>query len=162
MPKPNAVATTGDKQLSERQLAVVQSFIQLVNQVPEADAGDITDLLGPILAAATWEELNQADALPSSKTLVDKELRLESIARKVSDKPSLTGYYLFCEGIDLTTGEKLRWTAGCAQAVAVMSQLHVLRELPAKIVYKAVATDGEGDAINCKVLDVYHGARIDA
>ncbi len=134
--------------------AVVAAFVQLVNRVPDEPAGDVTDLLGPILAATTWDGLNTTDKLPSSKTLVGRELRLEQIGKKVTDKQSLTGYYLFARGVDLETGEPIRWTAGGGQAVAVMSQLHVLRELPAKIRYNAVDLDDGNQAVNCQVLDV--------
>lgn len=141
--------------MDTRRRAAEAAFIQLVNQVPDAPEGDFLDLLGPILAAASWEVLADNDKLPSSKTLVGVELKLDSIAKKVSDKKSITGYYLFCEGVNLATGEPITWTAGGGQAVAVMSKLHALKALPAKIVYRSVETRGEGDAINCEVLDVY-------
>lgn len=162
MPRNNTpVPANGGGHLAKRE-AVVAQFVQLVNQVPDAPEGDITDLLGPILAAQDWEDLNMADALPSSKTLVGHEIRVDSIAKKVSDKESITGYYLLCDGIDFTTGETdLRFTAGGAQAVAVLSQLYVLRSLPAKVRFDAVDAGAGNTAINCKVLDTYPGATID-
>lgn len=141
--------------------AVTAAFVQLVNQVPDAPEGDITDILGPILAAANWEDLNSVDNLPSSKTMVGHEVRVNSIAKKVSEKDTLTGYYLLCEGIDLDTGYRGRFTAGGEQAVAVLSQLHVLGALPAKVKFTAVTLTSGNEAINCKVLDTYPGATID-
>ena len=150
-PAPPLAGTT----LAERE-RITGAFIALVTQVPDEPDGDVADLLGPILAAKSWEELNTVSTLPSSKTLVGRELRLERVTKKVSDKQSITGYYLFCRGYDMATGEELRWTAGGGQAVAVMSQLHCLGELPAKIRYDAVDV-GEGNtAVNCRVLDVFH------
>ena len=155
MPSKSATpAPVNESMLAKRQ-AVLAQFIALVNQIPDAPEGDVTDLLGPILAAQSWEDLAKDTTLPSSKTLVDVPIKLKAIAKRVSDKDSVTGYYLICDGQRLDTLEDFRFTAGGGEAVAKMAQLHVLRELPARIVFKAVEIEGVGVAINCKVLDVY-------
>ena len=163
MPRSNTPAKSPDSALDVKRAELVAAFVQLVNRVPDAPDGDITDLLGPILAAQDWEELNQSDKLPSSKTMIGHDIRVNTIAKKVSDKNSLTGYYLLCEGIDFATGYVGRFTVGGAQAVAVLSQLHVLGKLPAKVRFDEVPNEkGEGPAINCRVLDIYENAVIDA
>lgn len=143
---------------------VIEKFVNLVNLVPDAPAGDITDLLGPILAAATWEDLQNTEGIPSSKSLAKAghKIRVDDIAKKVSDKTSLTGYYLLCNGVDIDSGEVVRFTAGGAQAVAVLSQLHVLRALPAFVQFIAVGLLDGNEAINAVVLGSNPGRTIDA
>lgn len=135
-----------------RREAVIEAFTDLVLQVPEADAGDIADLLGPILDAQGWEQLGEQGSLPSSKTLVGVQLRVDSLSRKPSDNPTRTGFYLLAEGARLDTGEVLRFTAGGEQAVAVLSKLHQLKALPAFVRFDSVSTRSGNDAINCTVL----------
>lgn len=161
MPASNTPAKGNRNTDAARVQAVTAAFVQLVNQVPDAPEGDITDLLGPILAAKSWEELNTLDNLPSSKTMIDHDVRVNSIAKKVSEKDTLTGYYLLCDGIDLTTGYRGRFTAGGEQAVAVLSQLHVLRALPAKVRFLGVEVSSGNTAVNCKVVETYPGQTID-
>ncbi len=155
--------TKGSEVLLSRD-RITERFVALVNQVPEAAAGDITDLLGPILAAASWEELQNTETVPSSKSLAVRgdKIRVMDIARKVSDKTSITGYYLMCNGVNLDTGEALRFTAGGSQAVAVLSQLHVLGALPAFVQFIEVALADGNTAVNCKVLGVDPGRIVDA
>ena len=155
MPNNKQVQLTGDAALAARRDQARGEFVALVNQVPDSPPGDVADLLGPILAAGSWEDLDSTGGLPSSKTLIDVPLRLESITKSVSDKDTLSGYFLMCDGVNMDTGEPIRWSAGGAQAVAVMAKLYVLRSLPAKIVYKAVEIPGVGTAVNCRVLDVF-------
>jgi len=145
-----------------RKEAVTAAFVQLVNQVPDAPEGDITDLLGPILAAASWEELNTLDNLPSSKTMVGHEVRIDTAAKKVSEKDTMTGYYLLCEGVDFESGYKGRFTLGGEQAVAVVSKLYVLRALPAKVKFVEVPVTSGNTAINCQVLETYPNRTVDA
>lgn len=155
MPKDNTAVASATEAMIEKRARTLAAFVALVNMIPDAPEGDVTDLLGPILAAQSWEELAKDTTLPSSKTLVDVPIRVEAIAKRVSDKDSITGYYLICDGFNMDTGEALRFTAGGGEAVAKLAQLHVLHELPAKIAFKAVEIDGVGTAINCKVLDVF-------
>lgn len=146
-------ARKGSTELDRRR-AVTEAFVDLVNQVPDAPEGDITDLLGPILAAASWEDLQRQDGLPSSKMLAQthSKVRVDMIAKKVSEKDSLTGYYLLCDGVNLATGEAFRFTAGGGQAVAVLSRLYVLGALPAYVEFTPVSTTSGNDAINAVVL----------
>lgn len=134
--------------------AIREAFAVMVNQVPEAAPGDIADIIGPILQATSWEDLQLEDALPSSKTLTGVRLRVESIARKPSDKDSVTGFYLLCKGARLDTGELVKFTAGGEQAVAVLTKLYLLGALPAFVEFRSVATTSGNDAINCAVLGV--------
>lgn len=159
--KPARRAPAGEVDTRQR---ITEQFVALVNQVPEAAAGDITDLLGPIMAAASWEELQNTETVPSSKTLAvhGDKIKVLDIARKVSDKTSITGYYLMCNGVNIDTGEAIRFTAGGSQAVAVLSQLHVLRALPAFVQFVEVALPDGNTAINCKVLGVDPGRIVDA
>lgn len=151
MPAKRKLAPRQDNTLARRE-ATMEAFTALVLTVPEAEAGDIADLLGPILAALDWEELNNVSTLPSSKTLTGRQLRVDSIARKPGDKPSATGFYLLCEGFDISTGEELRFTAGGGHAVAVLSKLHALRALPAYVQFDVAVTTTNQEAINCTVL----------
>jgi hypothetical protein len=123
-------------------------------QVPEAAPGDITDLLGPILAAKSWEDLQAKDGLPSSKTLAQTghRIRVDSVARKLSDMDVLGDSYLLCEGTDLTTGEVIRFTAGGAECVAKLSTLYILGDLPAFVEFVPVDLPDKKQAINCHVL----------
>lgn len=148
----------------DRRTAVITQFVDLVNQVPDAPEGDITDLLGPLLAAKSWEDLQQSEGIPSSKALAQThtKVRVDMIAKKVSDKDSLTGYYLLCDAVNLTTGEQFRFTAGGEQAVVVLSQLYVLKALPAYVEFVAVATTSGNDAINAVVLGRDPSTVIDA
>lgn len=155
MPARNDQVQTMDRAALEKRQQTLAAFVALVNLVPDAPEGDVTDLLGPILAAQSWEDLAKDTTLPSSKTLTDIPIRLESIAKRVSDKESITGYYLICDGFNMDTGESLRFTAGGGEAVAKMAQLHVLHELPAKIKFVPVQLPDGNIAINCKVLDVF-------
>lgn len=162
MPQSNSPAPVpGGFDLAKRE-AIKARFIELVNQVPDAPEGDIADLLGPILAAKSWEELTPLDNLPSSKTMVGHEVRVDAIAKKVSEKDTMTGYYLLCEGVDFGSGYVGRFTAGGEQAVAVLSQLHVLGALPAKVRFDEIDVTSGNKAINCKVLDTYPRSTIDA
>lgn len=138
--------------LAARREATLVAFKELVNLVPLAEEGDIADLLGPILAAQDWEELNVAGKLPSSKTLVDHTVEIQDMRRKVSDQDSLTGYYLLCDAVDLKTAEFIRFSAGGAQAVAVLSKLYVMNLLPARVKFSAVKIADVGEAINAEVL----------
>ena len=162
MPNGKSMAPRPGGQDLARREQVTAAFVQLVNQVPDAPEGDITDLLGPILAAKSWEELNTLDNLPSSKTMLGHTVRVDAIAKKVSEKDTLTGYYLLCEGIDTTTGYKGRFTAGGEQAVAVLSQLHVLGALPALVEFVGVEVDSGNTAVNCKVRDILKARTVDA
>lgn len=159
--KPARRAPAG--QVDTRQ-QITEQFVALVNQVPEAAAGDITDLLGPIMAAASWEELRNSEEVPSSKSLAARgdKIRVDSIARKVSDKTSITGYYLMCDGVNIDTGDVLRFTAGGSQAVAVLSKLYTLRQLPAYVQFVEVPLADGNTAVNCKVLGVDPSRIVDA
>lgn len=162
MAAPKPVKAEHATQIAKRE-AIAEQFVQLVLMVPEADPGDITDLLGPILAAQTWEDLQNEDGLPSSKTLAaaGHKIRVDEIHRKISDKDSLTGSYLLCDGSDLDTGEVIRFTAGGSQAVATLSQLHVLKSLPAYVQFVGVPMADGNTAVNCKVLGVIPSNTID-
>jgi hypothetical protein len=137
--------------------AIAEAFAALVYLVPEAAPGDVMDIIGPILQATDWEQLNNTEKLPSSQTLVGHKLRVEKISRKPSDHPTGTGFYLLCEGVDLETGEQLRFTAGGTQAVAVLSKLFTLGNLPAFVQFSEVNTSAGNTAINAAVLGVDPG-----
>lgn len=147
-----AVVPKNDRTLARR-AAIREAFVALVNTVPVAEDGDIADLLGPIIGAATWEELADQDLMESSKTLVGKRIVVESVARAVSDHESLTGFYLQCEGVYPETGESIRFTAGGEHVVATLSKLYVLGALPAEVLFVQTETRSGNDAINCKVVD---------
>lgn len=153
MPASRKIAPHKDTTLARRE-AVIEAFTELVLSVPEATAGDIADLLGPLVGATDWESLNTTDGLPSSKTLVGVKLRVDSVSRKPSDKPTKTGFYLLCEGFNVDTGEAITWTAGGEQAVAVHAKLRQLGAMPAYVQYASVMTSSGNPAINCTVLGV--------
>lgn len=141
---------TGDVQPATRG-AIIDAFKQLVFQVPEAPEGDITDILGGIIAADNLQALDRPDKLLASKDLVDVPLRVEDLKRAPSNKDSLTGFYLRVYGTRLDTGEMFWHTAGGEQAVAFLSKLYVLGSLPAHIVYRSVDVGDGNKAINAKL-----------
>lgn len=148
-----AVSTKGKQtELRPTSEAIMAKFSELVLQVPELESGDISDILGPILSADKWDDLQGQDALPSSKTLIGIPLRVDSIGRKASDKPTATGFYLQCEGVNANSGEMVRFTAGGEQAVAVLSKLYMLDVLPAMITFVEVPLKSGNNAINCQVM----------
>lgn len=141
---------------------IMAEFTALVMSVPEAPEGDVADIIGPILGAASLDDFQRPAKLPSSKELVGIPLRLETVERCLSDKPTRTGYYLMCQGARLDTGEVLRWTAGGEQTLAVQARLHSLHMLPAYITYVAASTRSGNDAINCQVNGTGQSETIDA
>lgn len=139
-----------DQTLATREETIAQ-FAALVLSIPEAPEGDIADLIADVLNAQTLDDFQRPAKLPASKDLVGIPLRLDKVERYLSDKPSLTGYYLMCHGARLDTGEVIRWTSGGEQSLAVQARLHHLGMLPAFVTYIASATRSGNDAINCRV-----------
>ena len=150
-----------NRTLANREM-IMAEFTALVMSVPEAPEGDVADLIGPILGASSLDDFQRPSKLPASKDLVGIPLRLDGIARCLSDKPTRTGYYLICEGTRLDTGEVIRWTAGGEQSLAVQARLYTLGMLPAYITYMASSTRSGNDAINCQVNGTAQSETIDA
>lgn len=137
--------------------AAIAAFANLVTQVPEATDDDGTGIIGRILEANDVSDLMAEDGLPSSQDLAGKTLRVFSIARRPSDNPSMTGFYLIVEAEEVSTHKEYRHSAGGEQAVAMLSKLHVLGAFPATVRYDEVTTKGGKTAINCKVIEANSG-----
>lgn len=133
--------------------AAIAAFANLVTQVPEATDDDGTGIIGRILEANDVADLMADDGLPSSKDLAGQVLRVFSVARRPSDNPSMTGFYLIVDAEEVTKQTDARHSAGGEQAVAVLAKLHQLGAFPAVIRYDQVTTKGGKDAINCKVIE---------
>lgn len=127
-------------------------FVQLLMSIPEAPEGDVLDVIAPILAAETWEDLQDVPGVLSSKSLAGIQLRVTGLTRKSSDYESITSSYLMCEGARLDTGETITFAAGGDQSLAVLAKLYSLGALPAYIRFDPVKTRKGNDALNCIVL----------
>jgi hypothetical protein len=133
--------------------AAIAAFANLVTRVPEATDDDGTGIIGRIMEAETVADLMADDGLPSSQDLQGQVLRVFSIARRPSDNPSMTGFYLIVEAEEVTKKTPARHSAGGEQAVAMLAKLHLLQAFPATIRYDEVTTKGGKTAINCKVIE---------
>lgn len=133
-------------------LAAIGQFSELVTQVPLAEDGDGTELIARILEAESLEDLAEDDGLPSSKDLAPFTCRVLSIARRQSDNPSMTGFYLIVDGVNTANGEVLRFSAGGEQTVAVLAKLHQLGALPCEVTFTEAQTKGGRTAINARPI----------
>lgn len=161
MPKQVSTTSPADQTLAQR-AAIMEQFTQLVLAIPEAPEGDVADIIGRVMTAQNLDDLQADNSLDASKDLLGVRLRIDTLLRARSDKPTRTGYYLRCSGARLDTGEMLTFTAGGEQSMAVLGQVFALRLLPVYVQFEAAPTRSGNDAINCKVLGTAASNTIDA
>lgn len=96
---------------------------RMLSRYEGTDTGDGADRVAlAILSADTVDALNEPwDTVKWRETLVGQHLRIESIRPMPSDFTEGYGFYLFVEGVNLTTGEPI--AAGIGSAMIMMQLL---------------------------------------
>jgi hypothetical protein len=144
-------AQAGDVVQRPTGMATLSQFAELVTQVPVAQDSDGTEIIARILEADSLDKLAEDDGLPSSKDLAPFSCHVQAIARRASDHPSNTGFYLIVDGVT-THGEPIRFSAGGEQTIAMLAKLHQLGALPIQCSFETVTTKSGNTAVNCKPI----------
>ena len=107
--------------------ALLEAYPGLVMAIPLAEGGDGSEMVARVLAAESWEDLNDDEgALPNARAVKGKKLKCHGITRHESTEEGGIGWYLVIESTDVDTGELIRWQTS---SMMVMSKLVKLSQL---------------------------------
>lgn len=100
--------------------ALLQQFAEMAVLIP-ADSGNATeDILGKILSATTWDELDRPWEASSVDDILGKQLHVTKVTRRPSTFAGGLGVFLVVHLRDAKTGEEYIKTTG---SVAIVGQL---------------------------------------
>jgi hypothetical protein len=118
--------------------AIFDAAVALIEDIPEAPDGDGLGIIGALLDADDWEDLNRDAHLPNGKDVAGQRLRVSSLARRLSDLGADDGtggvrlpHYLVIDSVNIDTGEVVRWQTSAPALVVPLAKLHRWGRLPA-------------------------------
>lgn len=109
---------------AELALAEVDAELtRMLETVPEAPDDGGAGMFMQLLAAKSWEDLNNPWSAQGLAKLVGKQIQIMAMHKMVSDLSEGPGWYLVVICVDTKTGEEVTFTTS---AVAVMIQLLIM------------------------------------
>lgn len=115
--------------------ALVERFNALFADVPEADPEEATvSIVMAIVGAESPDDLDDPWAGQGMRKLQGRLLDVQSIKRLPSDFVDGPGWYLGCDCLLETSGEKLFVTTGSLPIMAQLATAHIRGWLPIKVV----------------------------
>lgn len=120
--------------------AVTDMAIAMGDSVPEAVSDDGAGIIGNLIGAGSWEDLNTISKLPNGKDMTGRRIIVQAIARRPSELQAdddATGvklpYYLVVDAVDERTGESVRWQTSAPALVVPLIKLHGWGKFPALV-----------------------------
>jgi hypothetical protein len=118
--------------------AVTDMALALSGAIPDAVDDDGSGIIGRLLEADSWEDLNSEAGLPNGKDVAGRRLITQAIAKRQSDlvaDEDSSGiklpFYLVIDAVDERTGEAVRWQTSAPALVVPLMKLHLWAKLPA-------------------------------
>lgn len=135
--EPAAPALFGNGSALDRQ-AFEESVLALLEGIPEAGENDDISVYAQLMQAQSVEDFDTGGHLPAGRDLIGRRLKVESMARRVSDIEDADSdgkfrlpFYLVIESVDTESGEGVRWQTSAPGIVLVLAKLHTWGQLPA-------------------------------
>jgi len=117
---------------------VVDMALAMASMVPDAVDDDGSGIIGNLLEATSWEDLNAQSKLPNGKDVAGRRLIVQALAKRQSDLTAdedssgiKLPFYLIVDAVDERTGEAVRWQTSAPALVVPLIKLHGWSKLPA-------------------------------
>lgn len=127
-PRPN-----GGRLTPADRSAIEQTFVALLDRVPDAVDDDGFGIFAGLVNAENWEDLNQQSKLPDARAMVGRRLKVFTVTKRPSDLAEGFSHYLIVEAADLTSGESVMFQTSSAGVAVPLIKLHVWGKLPAQV-----------------------------
>lgn len=99
---------------------LVAQFAQMASVIPDSEGDGSDRILEQMLAAATWEQLDDPWDADKAQAIAGKRLKILALKRRPSDFRAGLGFFLVVESVDVDNGEMITWITG---ATSVVGQL---------------------------------------
>lgn len=119
---------------------VTDMALAMLAGVPEAADDDGAGIIGRLLDADNWEELNQESKLPNGQDVAGVKMAVQAIAKRASDLAAdetgtgiQLGWYLMIDAVRTGHGDQLRWQTSAPGLMVPLMKLHQWGKLPAVV-----------------------------
>lgn len=106
-------------------------FAEMATLIPSETGDGAERILEQILAAPSWDHLDDPWESSNAAGLAGKTLLIRSCTRRPSDFRDGLGIFLVVDSLDARTGEAIIWTTSAVSIVAQLVRAYSLGELPA-------------------------------
>ena len=117
--------------------AVLLAARELMALVPDAPEDDGSGILGRILAADDWEDLNSQTSLPNAKDVANRTLRYTGVVKRESDLETeddgsglRLDHYLVVDAVDIHNGEVVRFQTSAASVTLAIAKMVAFGKVP--------------------------------
>lgn len=109
---------------------LLQQYAAMAMIIPSEDGDAVENILAAILAAPTWEKLDEPWDASGAAKLAGVTFRIDSVIRRPSRYRDGMGIFLVVSCTHGKTGEKVTWTTSSTAVVAQLVVAHCKGWLP--------------------------------
>lgn len=120
------VAVPAEAETEQYSAEVIEHVRRLIADIPGDDGTGAERIITQLLAAKTFDDLNEPWESTSGKKLAGMRLRIRGLSQRPSTFEGPVGIFLVVDAADVKTGEQMTFTSS---AMAVIVQLAVARDL---------------------------------
>lgn len=120
------LALPADAEVAQYSQEVIEHVKRLIADIPGDDGSGASRIVEQLLAAKTFDDLNEPWESTSGKLLAGKRLRIRDLSQRPSQFEGQVGIFLVVDASDVKTGEQCTFTTS---AMMVIVQLAVARDL---------------------------------